>query len=217
MSAYSITRPHHEAIMNYTLMCRIVLFPCGNMTIFVFFIIFQFWNCTLWFQLAVPLQSPGSRQLIEQGSSHWGKIQIHRLSLYLCRWVARSAGPLIKLRILAWNVASRKSHQVETHIHDNCVSLTHWGRVTHICVSKLTIIGSDNGLVPCHYLNHYWNIVNWALKNKLQWNFNRNSDIFIQENALENVVWEMASILSWPQYVKTIQQIQGSFSRQKFL
>ena len=24
----------------------------------------------------------------------------------------------------------------------------HWGRVTHICVSKLTIIGSDNGLSP---------------------------------------------------------------------
>ena len=28
------------------------------------------------------------------------------------------------------------------------VTLTHWGRVTHICVSKLTIIGSDNGLSP---------------------------------------------------------------------
>ena len=27
-------------------------------------------------------------------------------------------------------------------------SLTHWGRVTHICVSKLTIIGSGNGLSP---------------------------------------------------------------------
>ena len=26
--------------------------------------------------------------------------------------------------------------------------LTHWGRVTHKCVSKLTIIGSDNGLSP---------------------------------------------------------------------
>ena len=26
--------------------------------------------------------------------------------------------------------------------------LTHWGRVTHICVSKLTIIGSDIGLSP---------------------------------------------------------------------
>ena len=28
--------------------------------------------------------------------------------------------------------------------YEDC--LTHWGRVTHICVSKLTIIGSDNGL-----------------------------------------------------------------------
>ena len=27
-------------------------------------------------------------------------------------------------------------------------ALTHWGRVTHICVSELTIIGSDNGLSP---------------------------------------------------------------------
>ena len=26
--------------------------------------------------------------------------------------------------------------------------LTHWGRVTHICVSKSTIIGSDNGVSP---------------------------------------------------------------------
>ena len=32
-----------------------------------------------------------------------------------------------------------------------CLSLnvlTHWGRVTHICVGNLTIIGSDNGLSP---------------------------------------------------------------------
>ena len=28
------------------------------------------------------------------------------------------------------------------------VCLTHWGRVTHICVGKLTILGSDNGLSP---------------------------------------------------------------------
>ena len=27
-------------------------------------------------------------------------------------------------------------------------ALTHWGRLTHICVSKLTIIGSHNGLPP---------------------------------------------------------------------
>ena len=28
------------------------------------------------------------------------------------------------------------------------INLTHWGWVTHICVSKLTNIGSDNGLSP---------------------------------------------------------------------
>ena len=29
-----------------------------------------------------------------------------------------------------------------------CLILTHWGRVTHRCVSKLAIIGADNGLSP---------------------------------------------------------------------
>ena len=52
------------------------------------------------------------------------------------------------------------------------------------------------------YLNQCWNIVNWTLRNKLQWNFNRNSYIFIQENVLQKVVCEMASILSRPQCVK---------------
>ena len=28
------------------------------------------------------------------------------------------------------------------------IVLAHWGRVTHICVSKLNVIGSDNGLSP---------------------------------------------------------------------
>ena len=34
--------------------------------------------------------------------------------------------------------------------YDDCRSLqwTYWGRVTHICVNKLTIIVSDNGLAP---------------------------------------------------------------------
>ena len=54
--------------------------------------------------------------------------------------------------------------------------LTHWRRVTHICVSNLGIIGSDNGLSPGrrHYLNQCWNIVNWALGKQLQWNCNLN-------------------------------------------
>ena len=55
---------------------------------------------------------------------------------------------------------------------------------------------------PNHYQNQCWNIVNWTPRNKLQWKFNRNSYIFNQENALENVVCKMAAILSGPQCVK---------------
>ena len=36
----------------------------------------------------------------------------------------------------------------QNNFHVCWIVLTHWGRVTHICVSKLTIIGSDNGLSP---------------------------------------------------------------------
>ena len=35
--------------------------------------------------------------------------------------------------------------------------LTHWGRVTHIWVSELTIIGSDNGLSPSRRQAIIWN------------------------------------------------------------
>ena len=39
--------------------------------------------------------------------------------------------------------------------------------------------------VPRHYLNHSRLIVKCALRNKLQWNFNRNSILFIKEYAFE--------------------------------
>ena len=34
--------------------------------------------------------------------------------------------------------------------------LTHWGRVTHICVGNLTIIGSNNGLSPSRHRAIIW-------------------------------------------------------------
>ena len=84
------------------------------------------------------------------------------------------------------------------------LSLTHWGQVMHIYVSKLTIISLNNGLLPgwCDYLNQCWNIVNLNLRNKFQWNLRLNSYIFIQENAFENGVCKMAAILSGSLCVK---------------
>ena len=50
--------------------------------------------------------------------------------------------------------------------------------MTDICVGNTTMAQS-------HYLNQCWNIVNWNLRNKRQWNCNRNSYIFIQEMHLK--------------------------------
>ena len=52
-----------------------------------------------------------------------------------------------------------------------------------------------------HYLNQCWDIVNWTLRDKLQWSRNRNSYISIQGNAFENVICKMAAILSRPRCV----------------
>ena len=55
-----------------------------------------------------------------------------------------------------------------------------------------------------HYLNQCWNIVNWTPRNKLQWNFNWNSYIFIHENSLENFIWKLMAIFSQPQCVNCL-------------
>ena len=63
--------------------------------------------------------------------------------------------------------------------------LTHWGRVTHICVFNLTIIGSDNGLSPSRRQAIIWT----------------NDGILLIE-TLATKFSEMTAILSRPQCVK---------------
>ena len=88
------------------------------------------------------------------------------------------------------------------------IALTHWGRVTHKCVGNLNIISADNGLSPGWCQAITWpnsdsiSIPNWTIGNiLLQWNFNWNSNILIEENAFENGGCKMAAISSWPQCV----------------
>ena len=50
-------------------------------------------------------------------------------------------------------------------------------------------------MAPSHYLNQYWLIVNWILRNELQWNWNQSTRCFIHENAFKNVICKMVSIL----------------------
>ena len=52
--------------------------------------------------------------------------------------------------------------------------LTHWGRVTHICVSRLTITGSDNGLSPGRRQAIIWTNAGIVLIGPLGTNFSEN-------------------------------------------
>ena len=61
--------------------------------------------------------------------------------------------------------------------HDPVVPLTHWGWVTHICVSKLTIIGSDNGLALSRWQAIIWTNAGILLIGPLWTNF---SEILIE-------------------------------------
>ena len=83
-------------------------------------------------------------------------------------------------------------------------ALTHWGRVTHICVIKLTIIDSDNGLLPGRRQAIIWTNDGILLIGRLGTNF-REILIVIQHFHSRKYTWkccsEMGSILSQPQCV----------------
>ena len=75
--------------------------------------------------------------------------------------------------------------------------------MTHICIGKLIIIGSDNGLLPGWHQAIIWTNAGILLIGPLGTNLSEISiEILIDENTFENVVSEILSILSRPQWVK---------------
>ena len=64
-----------------------------------------------------------------------------------------------------------------TQLRDEIICLTHWGRVMHICVGNLTIIGSDNGLSPGRRQAIIWTNAGILLIGPLETNF---SEILIE-------------------------------------
>ena len=52
-----------------------------------------------------------------------------------------------------------------------CFLLTHWGRMTHICIIELTIIGSNNGLMPGQRQVIIWTYAGILLIRNLGTNF----------------------------------------------
>ena len=94
--------------------------------------------------------------------------------------------------VLSLSLAFDLGHGYKLHLHKimgyNCPSmpflqwpLTHWGRVTHICFGKLTIIGSDNGLSPGRRQAIIWTNAGILLIGPLGTNF---SEIIIKIDTI---------------------------------
>ena len=96
---------------------------------------------------------------------------------------------------LTYLVSTEKSSYVFTSRHDYI--LQSQLRVYYcIQLRQKDVLGNTHT-----HTDIYWNIIEWCLGNKLQWNINRRQYIFIQENASENVVCRMVSISSRPQWI----------------
>ena len=84
--------------------------------------------------------------------------------------------------------------------------LTYWGQSRHIWVSKLTIIGSGNGLLPALCQSIIWTSAGLLSIGTLGTNLSENlSKIHIfsfKKMHLKMYVCEMAAILSRPQCIK---------------
>ena len=71
-------------------------------------------------------------------------------------------------------------------------SFTHWGRVTHVCIRKLTMIDSDNGLLPGHCQATIWTDAGILLIGPLGTNFNEIL-IKIHTFSFKKIHWKMSS------------------------
>ena len=103
--------------------------------IFKFWIKFQ-WSLFLMVQLTFSQHWfrywLGTKQVISHYMNQWWSTLLLHMCVTQLQWVI-----LKKKNIVCQHFKLQQQHE-----------LTHWGRVTHICLGNLAIIGSDNGLSP---------------------------------------------------------------------
>ena len=80
-------------------------------------------------------------------------------------------------KIEIWTFLKLVPHLYGSKTGSSLCLITHWGGVMHICVSKLTIIGSDNGLSPDRLQAIIWTNAGILLIGPLGTNF---SEILIE-------------------------------------
>ena len=102
----------------------------------------------------------------------------------------------ISLRVPSWNHVMWLVHKHS--FSTSAAYMRQWIRSALVQIMFCRLLGAKPSSEP---MLGYWDIVNWTLRNKLQWNFNQNTKLFIHENASEKIVCEMAAILSRGRWV----------------
>ena len=155
----------------------------------------------------IPLNS--SRDWVTKG------IGTDKITMKLDSWRTTSGHAIPHYVDTLWHCTCTSNRQVR-HGHVFCTTW-HWlARDAPKCQWPLSVSGwwlvwscgvvkgtptmaQLNDSAPSHYLNQYRVIVNWTLRNKLQWNVNHNTKLFVHNNASEIIACEMAAISSRPQ------------------
>ena len=74
------------------------------------------------------------------------KIKKTHIQSGTCKW---DRSPPLRILLRSHKSGTPDKYERDSkNINHTFTKLTHWGRVTHICVGNLTIVGSDNGLSP---------------------------------------------------------------------
>ena len=117
---------------------------------------------------------------------HFRKCQSINYSLPMCQWIWSTLVQIMACRLFGAKPLSKPmilycqldpKGQTEWKFNQNTKCLTHWGRATHICVGKLTTIGSDDGLSPGRRQAIIWTNAGILLIGPLGTNF---SEILIE-------------------------------------
>ena len=97
-------------------------------------ILIPIWSWFWWVHLSIGSNSAWHKNVVSDYLKTW--------------WQFTIASPGFN-ELMNWYILGALSYS-------NGDVLTHWGWVTHICISKLTNIGSDNGLLPGRHQAIIW-------------------------------------------------------------
>ena len=137
-------------------------------------------------------------ELITGKKSYYRGGRYRQVSLYGCTsWV--------QIPVYVFKFLLTYPHHPTTPHHHTTTPPSHpHTSVSHIYVSVIWVsICSGNGR---GYLNQCWVVVNWSRRNKLQWNIDQNSNIFIKRECTRkcrlrnggHFVWSLQCCVQYP-------------------